>query len=305
MVAPAIVEDVEPDATLQVPDSPAVLEMLEQVLPGAPLERVKTRGYYKNPVTGERYTSVTTLLNRSLAKNGLVYWSAERVANAAMAELGYLLKASRDEAEAEKAVKWLASAAEREKQAAADRGSAIHNWIEAYVVGTPIPEQLEPDPEVAACVKQFLRFVDEWDVEFTASEVVVANDTYGYGGTLDNLFKSRKIARKLRVSPSLNIAMDTKSGKNIYSDAALQLTAYRRADWAQTRSGLRVPMPKIATRGIVLHLRPEGYEAVPVDLGPRTFRSFLRLLAHDRGWSTDHSKHVFGDALVLDEDGEH
>jgi len=279
------------------------------VIPGAAqLVRVRTKGYYKDIGTGAKYTSVTTILDRNVAKH-LQHWAGNMVARCAMDNLPYLVKSSRNADERIDAYEWLKKAHERKKNERGDIGSAIHSLIEARILGTPLAPEVAENPEFLPYLRCFDDFVREWKVEFTASEMIVANATHGYGGTLDTLLRSVLIAEELGVNPDLDIAEDTKTGgeldvKGVYPEAALQMSAYAHAEFAQTRAGRRVVMPPVADRGVVLHLRPEGYRLIPMEIGAPTFEQFLALVRLDRGWTRGLSKQVVGSALNLPTRGE-
>lgn len=277
--------------------------------PAAPLVRVKSRGYYKDTQTGEKYTSVTTILDRNIVKGGLVPWAANTVAKCAMDNLPYLTRCARVIADRLDAYNWLRAAADRTKDERKDIGSAVHDLIESRVLGTPLPDEVRDNPEFAPYMRHFEAFVKDWRVEFTASEMVVGNRTHLYAGTLDYLLLSPLIADRLGVPAHLQIPGDTKTGgqldtKGVYPEAALQMSAYGHAEFAQLRDGSRVPMPPVATQGVVLHLRPEGYRLIEANVGDDVFAQFLALRALDAAWTTDLSKRVIGRVLDLNEGGK-
>lgn len=273
-----------------------------------PLVRVKNRGYYKDPATGERYTSVTTILDRNINKP-LAHWAANTVARCAMDNLPYLTRSSRAIPDRIDAYEWLRGAAERTKEDRAGIGSAVHALIEHRVLGTPVPPQIDDDEDMAPYLAHFEGFVKDWRVTFTASEMIVGNRTHLYAGTLDYLLRSPLIAEALGVPAHLEIAGDTKTGgeldvKGVYPDAALQMSAYGHAEFAQLRDGSRVPMPPVAQRGVVLHLRPEGYRLIEANVGDDVFAQFLAMRALDAAWTTDLSKRVIGRVVGRNNEGE-
>lgn len=284
--------------------------VLETPTPAAatPLVRVKNRGYYKDPQTGERYTSVTTILDRNINKP-LAHWAANTVARCAMDNLPYLTRSSRAIPDRIDAYEWLRGAAERTKEDRAGIGSAVHALIEHRVLGTPVPPQIDDDEDMAPYLAHFEAFVKDWRVTFTASEMIVGNRTHLYAGTLDYLLRSPLIAEALGVPAHLEIAGDTKTGgeldvKGVYPEAALQMSAYGHAEFAQLRDGSRVPMPPVAQRGVVLHLRPEGYRLIEANVGDDVFAQFLAMRALDAAWTTDLSKRVIGRVVGRNNEGE-
>jgi hypothetical protein len=278
------------------------------VTAAAPLVRVKSRGYYKDSVTGDRYTSVTTIINRTVAKPALVPWSANTVAKCAMDNLPYLARSSRTDADRIDAYDWLRGAADRKKEERGDIGTAVHALIENRILGTPVPPEVSQNEELLPYVEHFEAFVREWRVTFTASEMIVGNLTHRYAGTLDFLMSSPLIAKKLDTDPAIEISGDLKTGgeldtkRGVYPEASLQMAAYSHAEFAQLRDGSRVPMPPVAAMGVVLHLRPEGYRLVPLNVGRDVFTAFLRLRQLDETWVTGLSKHVISPALTLEDE---
>ncbi len=279
------------------------------LLPGAPLQRVRRRGYYKDTATGQRYTSVTTILDRNVPKKALVPWSANTVARCAMDSLTYLTRSSRTDEGRIEAYDWLRAAADRKKDERADVGSAVHALIEHRILGTPVPAEFTEDPELAPFLARFEEFTRQWQVIFTASEMVVGNSTHLYAGTLDFLLSSPLIARRLGTDPAFEIAGDTKTGgeldvRGVYPEASLQMSAYAHAEFAQMRDGTRVAMPRLAPKGVVLHLRPEGFRLVPALVDDTVFAKFLAYRELDAEWTTGISKNVLGKPLTLTSETE-
>lgn len=297
--------------------------------------RIPTRsaGFYRDPASGEKYRSVTTIINQGVPKEALVFWAGNVVAECAVENLPYLIRASLNEGTRTEAYDWLRRAHTRKKDERADVGSAVHSLIEAHILGTPVPDDLLADEELAPYLDQFLRFVAEWAVEFTASEMVVVSDAERYAGTLDYVLRSAPIVRQLITAghlpfdadPDVELLGDTKTGgeiclgdracvrsrpsefkscpetghpiKGVYAEAGLQMSAYRAADSAWLRDGTRVPMPPTHPVGVVLHLRPEGYLLVPAACGPPVFDAF-RYARRVAEWTTETSKTVLGAALT-------
>lgn len=263
-----------------------------------------SQGWYRDKVTGQKYRRVTTILTQGCSKgDALTMWAGNITAETAMAHLPQLVAASRDPQERAEITTWLKRAHVRKKDERADVGSAVHRLIEAHVLGQPVPEELVSDPELAPFLEHFLRFVDDWQVTFEASEMVVGTAEAGYAGTLDYLFRSPKVAEALEVSADTLFLGDTKTGgeldvKGVYPEAALQMAAYRNARVAWLRDGSKVLMPPTHYIGIVLHLRPEGYRVIPVTCDHAVFKAFL-VIQQAAEWQTGLSKKVVRDALTL------
>jgi len=262
-----------------------------------------SQGWYRVPGTDIKLRRVTTILSQGFPKPQLVFWAANLTAADAFATLPRLVHASLRPAEKEAAYDWLRKGHIRKKDERAEIGGAVHDVIEAHVLGQPIPESFLSDDEIAPFVENFLRFVTEWEIEFEASEMVVGNLTDGWAGTLDYLFRSRLIAHLLKVPPQTLFVGDTKTGgeldeKGVYPEAGAQMSAYRRAEVAWLRDGTQIPMPKVHDVGIVLHLRPEGYRPMPLKCGDDVYEAFLHV-QQVAEFQRVLAKSVVGEALTL------
>jgi hypothetical protein len=263
-----------------------------------------SQGWYRIPGTGEKLRRVTTILSQGSTKGDvLALWAANLVAQTAFDNLPQLVRSSLYADQRTEMYDWLRRAPTRKKDERADIGSAVHSIIEAHVLGEPIPQELIEDPAMAPYLRNFLAFVKDWQVEFEASEMVVGNRTAGYAGTLDYLLRSPLIADRFEVPPSTVLLGDTKTGgeldvKGVYPEAALQMSAYRMAEVAWLRDGSSVPMPPTHSKGVVLHLRPEGYRLIPIECGEGVFAAF-RIVQQAADWVSGLSKSVVGEALSL------
>ncbi|MFJ9029761.1 hypothetical protein ACIRQP_14755 [Streptomyces sp. NPDC102274] len=263
-----------------------------------------SQGWYRDKATGDKLRRVTTILSQGSTKGDvLALWAANLVAETALNNLPALVSASLRTEQRTEMYDWLRRAPLRKKDERADIGSAVHSIIEAHVLGQPIPAELTDDPEMVPYLDNFLRFVEEWQVTFEASEMVVGNRTAGYAGTLDYLLRSPLIAAEFNVPASTVLMGDTKTGgeldvKGVYPEAALQMSAYRRAEVAWLRDGSTVPMPATHSTGVVLHLRPEGYRLIPVACGDDVFAAF-RIVQQAAAWVSGLSKTVVHPALTL------
>jgi hypothetical protein len=262
-----------------------------------------SQGWYRDPITGAKLRRVTTILNLGAPKEGLIFWAANFTADLAVNSLPQLVANSRTRQDREESYDWLRKAHVRRKEERGDVGTAVHKLIEGRILGTPIPEDLLNDPEMVPYVEHFLRFVEEWQIEFEASEMVVGNYEEEYAGTLDYLYRSPIIAYLLGVPADTLFEGDTKTGgeldlKGVYAEAGLQMAAYRRAKVAWLRNGTQIPMPAVHSTGIVLHLRPEGYRVVPVNCGDEVFEAFLHV-KKVAAWASVLAKTVVGSSLHL------
>lgn len=280
-----------------------------------PIPNRQGNGYYADHVTGERLRSVTTILSGGVPKPGLVHWAGNMCTDCAIENLPALVAASRFPDQLADLRKWVTRAHTRKKDERADVGTAVHIIIESRILGIELPatimvgegdsrEEVPLDgPELKPFVENFTAFEAEWKPRWQASEMVVANRSHGYAGTLDYVIGGDgPIGDALRwcgyqVPDGVDIMGDTKTGGDwdhvtsgghvhgVYPEAGLQMSAYRRAEIAWLRDASRVPMPPTAEVGVVLHLRPEGFRLYPVRCGELEYQYFRHAQMVDE-WSS-------------------
>ena len=248
---------------------------------------------------GNQYWSVTTILNQGIPKPALITWASAEASKSVIHHLAKPLEATRGLLEdalhtishednpewedvcdrleksvkayndreiplgmiasgvkthVEKGRKVFSNAHRQIRDEAADAGSEAHRAIELYILGEEVPELSE---KAQASFDNFLEFVKEYEPTWEASELTVYNKTHKYAGTLDFIADIPALGEGLTLC-------DIKTGKGVYPEVALQLAAYRFAEFAETaNNNARVEMPE-TERAVVLHLRPDKWEIVPV-----------------------------------------
>jgi hypothetical protein len=220
---------------------------------------------------GEVYPSVTSIL-QAIAKPALVQWAARRVAEAVVAEAEVIARLARLDPAG--TVERLARAPWREKTDAGRVGTALHKGAEAIATGG----RFEVTPTTEGLVRHFLGFVRERRPTFRLTEATVYSRQHRYAGTLDAIV----------TIGGQTVLLDYKTSKSIYPEYALQLAAYRHAEFIGLPDGQEVALPQIDACA-VLHLTPTGYQLVEMDAGPATFGIFLavRRLA---AWLAEHAQ---------------
>lgn len=159
-------------------------------------------GYYW--IDGQPFISVTNILG-VIDKPALRYWFGQQVYRAMMVDptLG--------EKEA------LSSPYKTNKKAM-NRGTTVHSIVEAWRQNQTyidsVPEEFQ------GYAKGFYDWVNEYEVEIQDNEKTVVSQKYGYAGTLDLIVKTKN---------GRTLIVDCKTGKDIYNEAYLQLSAYRQA----------------------------------------------------------------------------
>lgn len=267
------------------------------------LARIKNKGIYRDPLTQQALRSVTTIINQGMPKEALIFWAGNITAETAIDALPALVRASRKPETRAEAYEWLRRAHTRKKEERGGIGTMVHALIESRILGTPIPDEIADDPEMHPYMAHFEDCVERFAITFEASEMVVANYTDGYAGTLDYIVASPVVAQLLELPPQTLFMGDTKTGgeldiKGVYPEAGVQMSAYRRCEKAWLRNGDKVAMPATAPVGLVMHLRPEGYRLIPVACGDDVFATFQHA-QHIAEFTATLSKTVVGAALPV------
>lgn len=201
--------------------------------------------------------SVTTVL-QALAKPALVPWAARTAAEAVLED-----PAVYDTAEKAAAVIY------RKRDSAADRGSLVHSLAEVTARGAEIDLTGVPK-DARGYAKAFVAWTGAMRPTPLFTEANVYSDHHTYAGTCDLIaaFPDKQVR-----------LVDFKTTGDLYREVALQLEAYRQADFIVPHVGepRRIPLPTVAETAAVL-LRPDGtyeYRTMKADLD--VFLSLLRV----------------------------
>lgn len=197
-------------------------------------------------------------------KDYLMYWAAKEAAEAAVTNWDIVSKLAQRDPQG--AVDYLKNAHRRKSKAASDLGSAAHDIFERLARGETISDRAI-HMDVKRHVRHFREFLEETQPEFLHLEETVWSDAHQYAGSFD----------AIAVVDGETVVLDWKTSKAVYDSVALQLSAYRYADriiLADTGESVGVPE---MSGGAVLHVRPEGWQFVPVECGEDVYRVFLSL----------------------------
>jgi hypothetical protein len=205
-------------------------------------------------------TNVLGVIN----KPALPRWSAKVVAEQAAA-----MKHSLRNLEDAEIVDLLKGAPWRSSSRAADRGTTIHAYLEARMLGLDLPEV---KGEAAMYRDAAEAWLDEWQPEVVATELTVFGG--GYAGTGDLWCK-----RDGRMC-----IVDFKTSKDIYAEAALQIAALWGA-WT-VPGGDPVPHVQQDTDGWVVRIGVDGFDAKQVRDLPGCLAVFSSCLSLWR-WQND------------------
>jgi hypothetical protein len=227
----------------------------------------------------ETFWSATTIINGGVPKPALLPWGIKSTAEGAVMQRD-VFKAMLDACTTPKdcargefcetcdqAIRWLKAIPYSKRDRAADLGSLIHAWIEADRLEKPMPKVSD---QVAPYLTSFRQFITDFSPQYEAAEASVYNRSQSYAGTLDAIVT---LQLPLSEVPQTYI-LDAKTGRDIYPEVGLQLAAYRMAEFIGMPDGSEEPMPQV-DGGLALHLTPEGYRLIEVDVSDEVYRAFL------------------------------
>ncbi len=227
----------------------------------------KNHAYYLTMDDGSevKLDGVTTLIGGGLPKPALVNWAGNVTAEAAVDRRDELIQLP-----VSAHLKELKGARFADRDMAAARGNDVHALAERLAHG----EQVDVPDELAGHVESAVRFLDDYRIRPLLTETTVYNAEHFYGGTLDGVATSEVVEHAGKV-----ILWDWKTSRSgIYSEAALQLAAYQRAEFYLGDDGVDHPMSELGiTDAWGVWIRADGYDVYELDTSPETFRFFLHV----------------------------
>lgn len=229
---------------------------------------------FLHPESGARVPGVTSILN-NVPKPHLKVWAQRLVAEAAVEnwpEVGNLA-----EANPEAAVAWLKKAPDRVTAHAAKVGHIAHSYFEELALGNTIGRV---DPELQPFVDHFKDYLDVMQPEFLLLEEGVWSEKYNYAGTFDAVVRYNQPNILMGDVPLVGVSwQDNKTTRSgLYPEVGLQLAAYRFAEYLVRPDGTFVDN-RPGDFATALHVRPEGWELVPVSAGQAELDVFYHLRA--------------------------
>lgn len=239
--------------------------------------------WYVHPGDPEdKVPGVTSILNM-LPKGYLKAWAAKLVAEEAVAKIAYVAPMIAEDPDG--AVDYLKRAPERFTRAAADVGTAAHGVFETLSLGIPLGPITEDLIPFARGAEALLNTVEP---EILRTEETVWNRTHSYAGSFDGY---------ANVSGYRTIFDWKTTRSGVHAEVALQLAAYAHAEAVlNPEDGSEGPMFPVE-RGLVFHVRPDGWGVYEVPVGDDVFEYFLAL-RKVFAWDTKASRGIPGRPAV-------
>ncbi len=280
----------------------------------------------------EEFYSVTTIIGQGIPKY-LVPWASKIVAELAYGEVmahgpnsrasaitrrwakegkAIVLAARANGAKLDKVdlndqrdmgLRYLKGEPERVRDAAADRGTRVHDAgeelvlklaagdaVRLYMKGQPMPEW---PADIEGHMASFVQFLDTFRPRYIATEATVYNRAQAYAGTADAFLE---VLIDGHWTP---LCVDYKSGNRVYEETAVQCAAYARGEFLGGADGVTEhPVPTVEGTA-VLHLRPKGFTFRRLRYDDQVYRTFLYAREIFR-WAIDISKTALGDKIAPD-----
>lgn len=223
--------------------------------------------------------SVTTVINTILAKPALVPWAfnlgventhkliardAQRMIKEDRIE-EYVLALAQDPSIMAKMTKDRLVVNEMTTKdfssQSADRGTLVHEYLEKKIKGQATVGMRD---ETEMYTSQVNRFIEEYGVEFHASEMTVFSLDKEYAGTLDAICTITKHPKRRRHTPMIGrtVVLDLKTNKNgqVYKNIQFpQLTAYEVALGEMRSQGFIVDEIPAVEGSMIVAAGPDKY----------------------------------------------
>jgi hypothetical protein len=224
---------------------------------------------HKYTYQGITYPSVTNILKVIDKSDVLMAWAAKNTATAAV-ELLDTLPALLGSVGPEGVVKALTSRSSWKRDEAAQIGSTIHDIADRIVKG-------EDTGFIAPVVLERATLYAAWWAAsgwtLRLSEAYVVSPTMGYAGTFDLLAKD---------ADGRTVLADVKTGRGVYREAALQLTAYGMAELVARPTDERTYALPEADRYVILHVTEKGVREIEVPVGAAERTAWLACIELSR-----------------------
>lgn len=214
--------------------------------------------------TGERFDRVTTIKNVVGGGDPLTNWAARQVHEAVLAAIEQYQDKRIDERELliQLQSEAVSQAHNKVRDNAADFGTTFHELVEAWTTGQRFA--LPADPDLLTRATHFLTWEKANKPKWIMSEFPIFNRSEGYAGTCDAIVDIG----------DERLILDVKTSRSLHKDYALQLAAYRYAEFTIDANGNEIPIPAVDDT-VLLHVTPTGCDLFRLSAGPEQFKAFL------------------------------
>jgi hypothetical protein len=248
--------------------------------------------WYRNNNTKTEVPGVSAIVDM-MPKGALTPWAARLAAEWAVDNINEVQELLSEKDGRFRAIDKIKNASSRYADKAAKEGTSVHHYAETVaraVQANTKPKADDMPQGTMPYLRNYVRFLKEFDVEPVMLETVVWNEEVGYAGRIDMAAILHKISEDL-------VIVDTKSGASgVWESVSLQQTAYVKAEsWWDEEEDILKPMPEILG-AYALWLRPEGFALIPVDTTDMEYEQLKRL----RGsleWKRTRAKKVVRPAI--------
>jgi hypothetical protein len=234
-----------------------------------PVRRIPTKfGHYYKDGAGDRIPGVTTILNAGVPKPQLIDWAGNKSAELAVdnwEELGDMKPLAR--------LDWIKQARKTSENLVKNKGTRVHAIAETVVQGSQATFESDTEEQlIRPHVENYIRFIDQFELDPVLVEVVVVHYDIGYAGTLDLIadITNPHTAERERW------LLDLKTGeKGIWPETALQLSAYRSAQFYVDNDGTEQPMlPIDPNKCAAINVTADDALFIPVTADEQAFKVF-------------------------------
>ena len=208
-------------------------------------KRVERGSNHSYLLDGEKVLGATTILSKSIPKPALIAWAANESAKFAVNQWDELAAMPIVDRLDRIKKEWRGV-----RDRAALRGTEVHNLAERVVHG----EEVEVPDHLAGHLEAYIKFLDDFKVMPVLVEKPVFSRTYKYAGTFDLIAEIDGVRWLLDIKTNAS---------GVYPETALQLAAYRYADFYIEDDFSEHELPEVERTGVI-HVTAAGYELVPV-----------------------------------------
>jgi hypothetical protein len=231
-----------------------------------PIRRIPTKnGHYYKDATNQRVPGVTTILSKGINKDHLIAWAGNKSAEIAVDHWDQLTDLPPSKRIAR--INTIRMTTENEVK---NKGTRVHAIGADIVAGhKAIFEGDDEEQLLRPYIENYIRFIDLWQLDAILVEVVIVNYSIGYAGTLDLIAELTTPAGERETW-----LLDIKTGeKGIWPETALQLAAYREAQFYVDNNGTEQLMPHVDHCGAI-HVTADDAVLVPTVSDAQAFKIF-------------------------------